>query len=115
MAFGEVDRKEIGKSLVGDSIYDKEDLVEAVKESKRRVEEDNQTLRELQNMKSDKMRLMEEFIPTLEKVRNWSNEFESACLEQKKMICCNLFKRIEIGKGYDVNIVLNTTYEDFFQ
>lgn len=108
-------RKEIGKSLVGDSIYEKEDLAEAVKELRRRVDEDNQTLRELQSVKSDKMRLMEEFIPTLEKVRNWANEFETACLEQKKMICCNLFKRIEMGKGYEVNVVLNTTYEDFFQ
>ena len=31
------------------------------------------------------------------------------------MICSTMFKRIEVGKGYEIKLVLNTKYEDFFE
>jgi len=50
---------------------------------------------------------------TYHQFRSWAAEFEIASLETKKMIACQLFTRVEIGKGYRVHIELNTTYRQF--
>ena len=42
---------------------------------------------------------------------SWSEEFNLASKERKKMIICKLFKSIKIGKGYNVEITLNLDYE----
>lgn len=39
--------------------------------------------------------------------------FDSATLEQKKMIACHLFKRIEVGRDYQITVELNMTYQQF--
>ena len=44
---------------------------------------------------------------------SWSEEFNLATKERKKMIICKLFKSIEIGKGYNVEITINIDYEQF--
>lgn len=108
-------RKEMTKSLTGDSLYDKEDIAIAITELKGRVKKDQDELDRITRVKDDKERLLEQFFPTLKKVKSWAEEFESASLEEKKMICSTMFKRIEVGKGYEINLVLNTKYEDFFE
>ena len=35
-------------------------------------------------------------------------------MEQKKMIACQLFKRIEVGRGYKVSVELNMNYQQFY-
>ncbi|MBO7344542.1 MAG: hypothetical protein J6U92_01210 [Clostridia bacterium] len=44
---------------------------------------------------------------------SWSEEFNLAAKERKKMIIYKLFKSIKIGKGYNVEITLNLDYEQF--
>ena len=44
---------------------------------------------------------------------SWAEEFETASLERKKMIACNLFKEIRLGRGYEMKIVVNMAYEQF--
>ena len=45
--------------------------------------------------------------------RSWVDEFETATLEQKKMIACQLFKRIEIGRDYKISVQLNMSYRQY--
>ena len=40
-------------------------------------------------------------------------EFEDASLETKKMIACQLFSRVEVGKGYRIKVMMNMTYRQF--
>ena len=42
-----------------------------------------------------------------------SGKFYIASLGTKKMIACQLFSRVEVGKGYKVKIVMNMTYRQF--
>ena len=48
-----------------------------------------------------------------EQFKGWSESFDSATNEEKKMIICKLISRIEVGRGYNVNIVLNIDYGQF--
>ena len=107
-------RKEIGKSLIGESLYDKEDLTVAINEIRGRVEEDNIELVKLVNSRCDQEKILQHFLPKMQEVGTWADEFDKATKEQRKLICCKLFKRIEVKRGYEISIQLNTDYEDFF-
>ncbi len=48
-----------------------------------------------------------------EQFRGWAEEFDSASPERKKMIICTLFKEINVGRGYDIEILMNGSYEQF--
>lgn len=56
---------------------------------------------------------IERITPAYERFKSWAEEFDTATLEQQKMIACHLFKRIEIGKGYQIRVELNMTYRQF--
>lgn len=45
---------------------------------------------------------------TLEKLKD-----EGASLETKKMIACQLFSRVKVGKGYKIKVTMNMTYRQF--
>ena len=51
--------------------------------------------------------------PAYRQFKTWAEEFDSASLEQKKMIACNLFNRIEVGRDYKIKVELNMTYRQF--
>ena len=50
----------------------------------------------------------------MQEIGTWAEEFDRATNEQRKLICCKLFKRIEVRRGYEISVVLNMDYEDFF-
>lgn len=57
--------------------------------------------------------LIKSVMPAYKKFKSWAEEFDAASLDQKKMIACQLFDRIELGKGYALNIKVNVSYEQF--
>ena len=54
-------------------------------------------------------------IPAYQQFKTWAEEFEDASFEAKKMIANQLFKRVEVSKGYKLNIELNLTYQQFLE
>ena len=67
------------------------------------------TLQELNNEKE----MLENIDYLYDEFISWSEEFNLATKERKKMIICKLFKSIKIGEGYNVEITLNLDYEQF--
>ena len=104
---------EIGKTLTGDSIYSPEDLTEAIKVLKSRIEDGEEKLRKLQDEENEQRRGVDAISPAFNQFKSWADEFDTATLEQKKMIACQLFKRIEVGRDYAVSVELNMTYQQF--
>ena len=51
--------------------------------------------------------------PAYKQFKSWAEEFDSATLEQKKMIACQLLKRVEVGRDYKISVELNMTYSQF--
>ena len=64
---------------------------------------------------AQKKALCDGMIPAYQQFRSWAEEFDNASLEVKKMIACQLFNRVEIGKGYQIHIELNMTYRQFLE
>ena len=109
----EVLRGEISKSLTGESIYSSEDLSIALDKLKSRIVEDEETLEKLKAEDDQKKLLADSVMPAYRQFRSWADEFEDASLETKKMIACQLFSRVEVGKGYRIKVTMNMTYRQF--
>ena len=105
--------EEVGKVLIGESTFDINTLNESLKMQKEKLADLEQkipiTLQELNNEKE----MLENIDNLYDEFVSWSEEFNLATKERKKMIICKLFKSIKIGKGYNVEITLNLDYEQF--
>ena len=68
---------------------------------------------ELKEEEIQKKKGIDLITPAYNQFKSWAEEFDSATLEQKKMIACHLFKRIEVGRDYQITVELNMTYQQF--
>ena len=109
----EVLQEEIAKTLLGDSLYTPEDLKEAIDTIKSRIAEGEDQLEKLDSEMIRKKEMTEAVLPAYRRFRSWADEFDTADMEQKKMIACQLFDRIELGKDYQLTIHMNVTYRQF--
>lgn len=109
----EVLQEEIAKTLTGDSLYTPEDLKQAINTVKSRIEEGEEQLEKLDNDMLQKKEMTEAVLPAYRRFKSWAEEFDTASMEQKKMIACQLFDRIELGKDYQLVMHLNVTYKQF--
>lgn len=57
--------------------------------------------------------MVEAVLPVYRQFKTWAEEFDSADLEQKKMIANQLFDHIELGKNYKITMHVNVIYEQF--
>lgn len=109
----EVLQMEIGKTLLGDSLYTPDDLQEAIKVIKKRIADGEEQLAKLDSEMGQKKEMVEAVLPAYRRFKSWAEEFDTATLEQKKMIACQLFDRIELGKDYTIFLHMNVTYKQF--
>ena len=104
---------EIAKALTGDSIYSPEDLSQAIQTIKQRITEAQEKLSGLRDEEVQKKQSIDFITPNYRQFKSWAEEFDTASLEQKKMIACHLFKRIEVSRGYHIAVELNVSYQQF--
>lgn len=104
---------EIAKTLTGESIYSPEDLMQVLRTVKGNIAKGEQELSQLKEEEIQKKKGIDLITPAYNQFKSWAEEFDSATLEQKKMIACHLFKRIEVGRDYQITVELNMTYQQF--
>ncbi|WP_164174636.1 recombinase family protein [Ruminococcus flavefaciens] len=105
--------EEIANTLIGESFYSPEQLSTAMTTVQQRITAINQQLEKIGNEMEQKKASMEKVRPMYDMFKGWAEEFRMATIEQKKMIISQVISRIEIGKGYKINITLNMEYEQF--
>ena len=105
--------EEIVKTLTGESMYSAEQLSKVIKSVEEKVCDANLQIEQISNEMEGKKNSMEMIKPTYERFTNWAAEFDLCSLERKKMIVSQLVSRIEISKGYKINVELNMDYEQF--
>ena len=104
---------EIANSLTGDSVYSAADLSQAIKTLKAKIVASEQKLAEA-NSEIEKQTHSLAMVSTMySSFLGWANEFDSATLEQKKMIAGQIIRRVELAKGYKIHIEFNMDYEQF--
>lgn len=104
---------EIAKALIGESLYQSDDLSVAIKTLRSKIEDAEKQLQVLKNEELEKKTINAGIIPVYQQFKTWAEEFDAASFEVKKMIANQLFSRVEVGKGYQVRLELNITYQQF--
>lgn len=99
--------------MTGDSVYTPEQLSRAINSVNLKISDANAQLETIQNEIENQKAAMEKVRPNYDRFIGWAGEFASATVERKKMIISQLVKRIEISKGYKINIEMNMDYEQF--
>ena len=105
--------EEIASSLLGDSRFTPDVLSMAIENTKIKLNENVSCLAEKRHQLSCKEEEMGKIDYHYDQFRGWADEFDSASPERKKMIICTLFKEINVGRGYEVEILMNGSYEQF--
>ncbi len=104
---------EVGNVLMNESSFSLETLNNAIELTKAKLVEFDEAipkaLKELNEQKS----IIEHLDTYYDQFKGWAESFDAATNEEKKMIICKLISRIEVGRGYKVNIVLNMDYGQF--
>ncbi len=104
---------EIAKTLTGESVYSPEDLTQVLRTVKENIANGERELAKLKEEEAQKKQGIDLITPAYNQFKSWAEEFDTATLEQKKMIACYLFKRIEVGRDYQISVELNMTYQQF--
>lgn len=106
---------EIANALVGDSKFSQEDLSAAISITKEKIEGNNKLLTDKQELLKNSKSELDNIDVYYDDFLSWAAEFDESTLERKRMIICSLFKEISVGKGYKVDILMDTTYEQFIK
>lgn len=106
-------QEEISRALTGESVYSSEDLSIAIKNIRSRIMDSDNQLTILKNEELQKKEASESIVPAYKEFKTWAEEFDNASFEVKKMIANRLFERVEVGKNYNIHLVLDATYQQF--
>ena len=104
---------EIANSLTGDSIYSSDDLAISLRTVKAKMSETEKKLEEANKVIEQGKQAAEAVVPMYKRFISWANTFDNMSVEEKRAVLSELISRIEVGKGYDVKIILNIDYEQF--
>lgn len=105
--------EEIANSLLGDSKFTPDVLSMAIENTKGKIADNVQRIAEKQNQLNDKETDMSKIDYYYEEFVSLADEFDNAPAERQRMIICKLFKEILVGKGYSVQILMDSSYEQF--
>lgn len=105
--------REVAKSLMGKSHFNPEMLSRLIDEAARKKKELQKTAAELEQQLADQKKIAEKLGSYYDRFLGWSGEFGMASIERKRMIIAQLYKRIELGRGYNLHFVLDWNYEQF--
>lgn len=99
--------------MLGDSKFTPDVLSMAIETTKTKIADNVQRIAEKQNQLNDKETDMNKIDYYYEEFVSWADEFDNAPAERQRMIICKLFKEILVGRGYSVQILMDSSYEQF--
>lgn len=105
--------QEILKAIMGESGFTYEQLSTLLKNVQAEINVTVQKIETLDSEVAEKKASIDNIRPQYESFRTWAEEYDKCTVEQKKMIISQLVDRIEVCKGYKINIVFNMTYKQF--
>ena len=105
--------KEIGKTLIGESIYTAEELSASIKDTKQAIKDKEKEYNDLNNKLTHQQEEMGKLDFYYEEFRSWAEEFDQSSNERRKMIICRLVKQIRLYKGYQYEIDFDSGYKRF--
>ena len=104
---------EILKCIKGTSKFSEDMISKQIRLAEQELAEAKAELRKFQEEninEADEVRKMRNYY---NEFCTWAEEFDTAPLEIKRMILCQLINKVSVSRGYKVHIDLNMTYQQF--
>lgn len=92
----------------GSSIYTLEDIDSSIEAIKKNIAIYNEI-----TQSNDEVAIDSEIESKYKQIYEWAESFESCNFNAKRMIICKLFERVDIGKGYVIDVKINQEYSQF--
>jgi len=105
---------EIANALMGKSKFSVDVLADTINTTKENIAKNVTKISELEAALNDQENAIENISKYFDTFSTWADEYQIASKEQKKMIACNLIKEVRIGRGYNIEIVFDMNYKQFF-
>ena len=106
-------KSEILKSLKGESAFSSDVLSEMIDHAEKDCAALEEARQVAQKEIENRQELMDYLCAQYDQLVSWSELYDSASMEAKKMIVNQLIKRIDVGRDYQINITFNFNYEQF--
>ncbi len=106
-------KAEVVKVIRGESSFSSDLLNSLIADAQEKSNEAEKTIAILQNELEDSKRMLTEIKSQYSKAISWSEIFDEADIEAKKMIVSYLIKKVSVRRGYDVDIEFNIDFEQF--
>ena len=108
-------KKEILKAIAGTSDFDRGLLKEMLEENKNAQLEAEEDLRKAKQEVAREEENLKQLEQQYQHITAWANEFEDADVDRQKMILARLIERIEVGKGYNIEIKFFLSQDTFVE
>ena len=104
---------EVLKCLDGHSDFDSGTLSALLRKSKVELKQAELEYAAAANNMADEREAIRQIDTYYNRFIGWADEFEEATLERKRVILGQLFDRIEVSSGYNIDVHVNMSYRQF--
>jgi len=105
---------EISKSLTGESNFTPDMLSMAIDDTKSQLQKSEDKLAQLNYEINNSQGAMKKLDHYYDQFHSCAVEFEDASPEERKMIVCQLIREVKVSRGYELDVVMDMNYEQFF-
>lgn len=105
--------EEIANALIGQSKYTDDVLASAIQKCKDKITANTTLINELGNRLADQESEMGKIDYYYNQFVSWADEFDKAPLKRKRMIADELLNQVSVAKGYEIQILMNASYQQF--
>ena len=106
-------KAEVVKVIRGESNFSADLLNSLIAGAQEKSNETEKNIATLQNELEDNKRMLTEIKSQYSKALNWSEIFDEADIETKKMIVSYLIKKVSVKRDYNIDIEFNIDFEQF--
>jgi len=103
---------EVLKVIRGESKLSMDFLSSAIEETEKELEEAKLAVEAARQHLASTEELAQQRKEELDEIITWADIYSSATLERKKMIVAHLIKKVSIGRGYQVSVEFNITFDE---
>lgn len=104
---------EIPKAILGKSKFSESDLDQAIVEIRTQINEKSESMEKLRQKIADQAFVKKNLKSVIKSFRGWAEEFHDMSIENKRMVVGKLIEKVILHKGYEIEIIFNSTYTDF--
>ena len=105
--------EEATKALTGESVYDAEMIRSMIDANEKAVAEAESILQRCRSEQAEIDARIREMSDQYRNIQDWAEVFDTADVDEKKMILARIIEKITVNRNYEITIRFFLTLDDF--